>query len=188
MATITIDGTDFWSYQTVAEVDAYAAGSVGDAATAWRALATDDDKGRCAVTATRLIDRQLWAGTKTDPDQPGAFPRTGLTYADGSAVDPDTVPPEVLSAHSELSMALAADTAVLTSATTASGTRRLKAGSVEIEYFKPLDPGGRFPLMVQELLGQWLGGQGSQALSEASGACLDTAFSPHGEFRLNRGF
>jgi hypothetical protein len=186
MATITIGAVEYFSYQTVEEVDAYANGAISAAASAWRAMADQDTKARAAVSATRLIDRQVWAGSKTDPDQDGEFPRTGLTYPDGSPVDPDTVPDRVLSAHSELSMILVSDDTILANPAQVGGTKRLKAGSAEIEYFAPLLAAGRFPTTIQELIGLWFGGAGSDEGSEATGTCKESAFDS--AFDVRRGF
>jgi len=170
VAIITIGGNDFSVYETVAEIDVYASAAVGDAATAWNA-ADPIAKPPPAVSASRLLDRQTWQGAKTDPTQAEAFPRTGLYYIDGTPVPSDVVPQQVLDANSELAMDLLSGAAVQTDPSTQQQTRRLKAGSVEIEYFNLPGTGTRFPLAVMELIGLWLGG-GSDALgSESTGTC-----------------
>jgi hypothetical protein len=157
MTQVTIGTTTYDVYRDLAETDAYLAGSVNQPA--WAAL-SDDEKTRAIVAATRLLDRQRWLGEKTVADQPLAWPRTGI---DG--VDDATIPAQVLDAHSELTLALATGSSAETSVSTAfDGTRRLKAGSAEVEYFFNASQqlaGTRFPLAVQELIGQWLVGTGT---------------------------
>lgn len=183
MATITINGNDYPTYQTVAEIDIYAAGAVGDAASAWNTAETDA-KPPAAVSASRLIDRQQWQGEKTDPDQVEAFPRTGLYYIDGTPVPSDVVPQQVIDANSELAMDLLAGSSVQTDPSTQQQTRMLKAGSVTIEYFNLPGTGTRFPLAVMELLGFWLGNVSDVLGSEATGTCKPAA---RNDFGLVRG-
>src|SRR5262245_26205603 len=103
MATVEVEGEEFDVYVSLETADRYAIGSFSPQATAWRAL-TDDERSATIVQATREIDRQLWAGEKTDPDQEHAWPRTGVTRADGTEVDEDTVPQEILDGVCELAM------------------------------------------------------------------------------------
>jgi hypothetical protein len=158
MATITIDGVDYLSYAAVADADAYLGGSLSEGAVAWRAESDADTKGRALVEASRLIDRQSWAGTKSEEGQLTSWPRSGITDVDEYAV-----PQAVIDATCELAGAfLAEQTDVLGSGTTENAMRRFKAGSVEIEYFRGAGAAPtRFPLVVQELLGPYLAGGGS---------------------------
>ncbi len=168
MAVITTGGNDYPAYQTVAEIDIYAAAAVGDTADGWNA-ADPTTQAPAAVSASRLIDRQQWQGEKTDPTQAEAFPRTGLYYPDGTAVPSDVVPQQVLDANSELAMDLLAGGTVQTDPSTQQQTRMLKAGSVTIEYFNIPGTGTRFPLTVMELIGFWLGGMAGAVGSESTG-------------------
>lgn len=146
-------------------------------ATAWRA-ADATTQGRGLVTGTRQIDAQAWQGEKTDPDQALAFPRTGLTYADGSPVPSDAVPQEVIDANCLLAADILDGTAAANAAAALSGTRRLKAGSAEIEYFRPIigEEGGVFPLDVLKLIGQWLAGASGGAGSVSTGTDCPSQF------------
>lgn len=183
MASIEINGNAYPAYQTVEEIDIYAAAAVGDAAAGWNA-STEDAQAPAAVSASRLIDRQQWQGEKTDPAQAEAFPRTGLFYPDGTAVPSDAVPQQVLDANSELAMDLLAGSTVQTDQSTQQQTRRLKAGSVEIEYFNIPGTGTRFPQTVMELLGFWLGNLSGVAGSESTGTCRP---APRNDFGFVRG-
>lgn len=177
MSTVTIGGNTYDVYRDLDETNAYLAGSTGWPT--WDALA-EDDQLRAIVAATRLLDRQRWQGEKTDSAQPLAWPRTGI-----SGVDPATIPAQVLDAHSELVLALVTGSTAETDASTSfSGTRRLKAGSAEIEYFfnaSQQTGGTRFPLAVQELIGQWLEGAGS-----AAGGAISYGTCGRSRFRLDR--
>ena len=91
--TVMIDTHTYASYATVAEADAYLAADP-TAASAWAAL-SDDDKARRLVAATRRLDLLPWAGDRTAATQPGQWPRTGLTDADGASVPSDSIPPQI---------------------------------------------------------------------------------------------
>lgn len=161
MATIIIDAVEYDTYATVADADSYLAADF--TATAWRAETDDDQKGRALVTATRLLDRQVWPGEKADEFQPLAWPRTGVT-----GYDDYEVPQAVVDACCLLAKYIHEGSTVETSLTTANNTRRLKAGSAEIEYFYPFVNGTRLPLPVMELLAGLLGGGGSAIASVQS--------------------
>src|ERR1044072_6408248 len=71
---------DFASYADVDLADAYMDGAFHS--DGWEDLGYDD-KYKALVTATRTLDRQQWAGSKTDPLQENQWPRTG-TGIDGA--------------------------------------------------------------------------------------------------------
>jgi hypothetical protein len=155
MATITIETNDYDSYLSVAEATAYLAARLD--AGAWTS-ATTDDKGRALVSATRLIDRRIYMGAKTSDTQALQFPRTGLV-CDGIEVASDTVPQKVLDATAELALAILNDLSTLAKTDFSEAqTRRLRAGSAEIEFFEattgPSTILGKqyFPDVVNDLL------------------------------------
>jgi hypothetical protein len=179
MSTVTIGGNNFNAYLDESEIDEYAAAAIGDNADAWRD-AEDDVKARAAVSATRLIDRLTWLGAKTASDQTNEFPRTSLTYADGSAVPSDTVPQRLLDADAELAMALVNDADVQDAPSTAATMKRVKAGSAEVEWFASAqDSGFRFPQIVHELIGAWL--------TTAAVSSMGAAFGVDEKSKLRRG-
>jgi len=117
MATVTISGTDYPSYSSVADADLYLAADAMRAV-AWAARSTDE-KGRGLVTATRLLQGLTWcSGTSPDIDTPGAtVEAVTAQYAADILSDPELV-----------------------TATGAPGEiKRAKAGSVEVEFFKNFD-------------------------------------------------
>lgn len=154
--TISINGKDYDAYVTVEAVDDYANGSMN--ASAWQAL-TEDDKGRAVVTSTRWIDSQCWQGAKVDDAQPLQFPRV---------IGEDTVLAPVEQACILLSILVAANPELADQMTgnvapSTGETKRLKAGSVEIEYFRNLNfiiygngSVSPFPQSVMALIGKYL--------------------------------
>lgn len=186
MKTVSIQGQDYDVYADVSDGDLYFNADVSPYGVAWRA-ADADDKARGLVTGTRFIDAQSWKGSKTGgASQVNAFPRTGLFYADAdrTPVDPDTIPPEVETATIQLAGWFMEGTAAQNSANAASGTKRLKAGSVEIEYFRAFSfsgiggAGPNLPPFFIDLLGLWLEGGGvvTNSGARAFGTCGKTAF------------
>lgn len=139
----------------------------------WNGFA-NDKKDRCLVTATRMIDRQVWQGEKYQdaPTQLLDFPRSGLTDEEGNEIDETTVPQFVLDATCELALSLGKDATVQTEQDTGSDIKRMKAGSAELEFFGTRTTGTRFPTIVHELLGRYL--ESSSALSGPFTSGTDT--------------
>lgn len=165
--TVTIGSDEYDVYVSVAQVDTYANGSL--TADAWDAL-VEDDKARVIVSVTRWIDSQCWQGDKVDPVQPLAWPRT---VGDIALIEEAAI---------QLSVILAANPTLmsdLTGATVTSGggIKVLKAGSVQIEYFRAMNfsvyGSGRidpFPRNIMALIGQWLCANQSGSIWAAAGA------------------
>lgn len=169
------------SYVSRADATTYFADSLRSAS--WVALA-DTTKDQALVTATRMLDRQLWAGTKTSDSQELEWPRTGVTDAYGNVVDPDTVPQSIIDACCELALSLALNPSGETNANAGSNIKRVSAAKgTDIEFFRPTTA-GRFPTIVQELIRGFLGGTSSVASigGEVSGNCGVSQFTcnPYG--------
>lgn len=156
------------SYDTVANATTYFSGRLG--ADAWTD-ATTDQKGQALITATRMIDRQRWAGTQVDYDNSDlAWPRSGVTDRYGNSVASDAIPEDLMIGFYELALSLLEDESVQDTPAGGSNTKRVKAGSVEVEFFRPtLGVLGRFPQVVQELLAQFLAGANSNTGGLVSG-------------------
>ena len=168
MADVVISGNTYDAYRSLAEHEVYLEAQI--TATTFQGSTDDDAKGRAIITATRFLDRQEWQGSKADQYQDHEFPRTGLTYADGSEVPSDAVPIEVLDAESELAAVLMDGTDIQGVANpTAQTIQSLRAGSAAITYFRGEELITRFPLIVHELLGRWLLGAGSGLVAVATG-------------------
>ena len=149
------------SYATVATANTYLDDSIR-AGLSWKAV-DNDTKARALITATRLLDKQCFIGSKTETSQTLEWPRTGATDADGNAVADDTVPTGIINGCIELAYELSQDSELETSKNTGSNDKRYRAGSVEIEYFRPggvlgTDGITRFPVVVMEWIREYLCG------------------------------
>lgn len=89
--------------------------------------ATASDRDKALMMARRLIDQQGFLGTRADPDQLLAWPRSGIP-----SVTPATVPQGVKEAQCELAIAFLRED--LTADDSTRGVRSLQAGSVAIKY------------------------------------------------------
>lgn len=134
--TVDIGGNAYVVYAIVTEADIYlAADPVRKAA--WEALATEDEKDVLLVAGTRRLDLLTWQGEKTGgAAQANAWPRTGVSYPDGTAVSTSEVPQEVEDATILLAGTINITPTVAESGSSGSNRKRLKAGSAEIEFFR----------------------------------------------------
>jgi len=151
------------SYTDVATADTYFEVRLG--AASWTA-ATTDQKGQALISATRMIDRQMWQGAVYDAatPQPLQWPRTGVVDKYGTAVATTTLPGDLVLGCMELALALLEDESNQDAYEGGSNVRRVKAGSVEVELFRPtLGLQGRFTTIVTELLGQFMASPWTEA-------------------------
>lgn len=139
----------------------------------WRdTTLSDDDKSRYLITAARLLDRQIWKGDKTSSSQELAWPRSD-TGIDG--VDDDIVPENIINASIEIALALLQGSAIQDEQNTQQKTQSIKAGSVALTFFRSADGVPiRFPLIVQELLRDYLSGPSSNLFGVFSGTDGET--------------
>lgn len=182
--TVDINGNTYDVYVSVAEVDEYANGSL--TADAWQAMVADD-KARVLVSVTRWIDSQCWQGEKVDPAQPLAWPRT---IGDIATIElAATQLAILLAANPEL-----ADQSMgLVTVAADGGTKRLKAGSVEIEYFRKLQftiyssgAVSPFPAGIMRLIGAWLCANSGGSAWGASGSVAFGTCEPSVTGKRNR--
>lgn len=136
MPIITITGTDYPTYTTVAEADTYLAVDV-QRATAWAARTTLQ-KQQGLITATRFLQSLTWAS--------GAAPLT----------TDDPVASPLPEATAMLAADFLATPALASGGGTGSNVKRAKAGSAEVEFFRPVT-GYPMPLDVFTLLRSLLG-------------------------------
>ena len=132
MATPTLVATagaaDANTYATLVEAEAYYDTQLYS--TDWSA-ATDDEKNKSLLFATRLIDEQIvWAGFKATEAQSLRWPREALLDQDGFDVDNDTIPQFLINAVSELGGYLIGSNRTAESST--KGFSRMKAGELEL--------------------------------------------------------
>jgi hypothetical protein len=169
MPQINIDGKSYDVYADVAQADEYLGGSISEAATAWRA-ADADTKGRGLVSATRWLDSMTW--------------KEGYaTFAQRVAVE------AIVNACILLAAGLVADPDLRTTISQ-TAAKRLKAGSVEIEYFRgsSVEISTPFPAEIMALLRPYLEGAGAAGRFGgvmSSGTCRPDAFT--NEYDYSRG-
>lgn len=163
------------TYKVLADVDFADEYLAADPNAAAWAAGEALQKAQWLVQATRIFGRQSWRGMQLDEL---AFPRSGL---DG--VSPDTIPLAMQQATAELASALAGGYDAANQSSTATGIKRQKAGTVEIEYFFATGPAGdgsglRFPLPIWELVAAFLSSGGSITIGGAisSGTDAPSAF------------
>lgn len=179
-------GIDFVVYAELSDAEGYVLGMATTEADAWRD-ATDTVKQRALVTATRRFESQCWAGEKASATQSLKWPRSGLTYADGTEVDESVIPDEVMNAAIELAVYIVDGTFQATKDNFNKGIKRLKADTAEIEYFTPQfsNAGAAYPKIITDLAGRWMCGN-SLGGSSSYGTDKESDFTDGWTF--NRGF
>ena len=175
MAVSLVVGTN--TYITLAACETYLEGSINT--TSWDA-ASDDEKNRFLVSATRMIDRQEWVGEKVVASQALDWHfRSGVTDQDGNEVADDAVPGFIEDGTCELANAFASDSSIQESADTGDNTKSLKAGSASIEFFATEISGTKFPTIIQELLGFYLEGADISDANYFGNTDATSEFDPH---------
>lgn len=174
MATVTIGMTAYDSYEDLSGADAYLAARIGSAGVWDSTTPTDDVKGQALVTASRWILEYI-------------RPRV----ASGDLVEPDdaTIPQFLQDAASELAFSLVVDSAIQDNATTGSNVERVKAGSAEVQFFRPTS-GKAFPERVMVLLNAWLDEVGTVSgisVPVAEGTDEESTFEDIDEYGYNDG-
>ena len=174
ISTITINSIAYIGYASVAEANEYLTVDPTRSAT-WDGL-TDFQKGSYIIAATRRLDLLTWQGEKTGgASQANKWPRTNVTYPDGSDVSTTEVPLEVENATILLAGSIAIDTGVADAGTSGTNTKRVKAGSTEVEFFAPKDGVPLQDKTVYDLIKIFLE---ATAVSSATG---NAAFGTDGE-------
>lgn len=113
--------------------------------------ATDANKNIALVDAARQLDALVdWYGSRATEDQSMRWPRYGAYDRDGWAFDSDEIPTELQEAQCELAIAILAEDR--TDDPDGIGLKRVKAGSVEVEFnsavSKPV-----IPTIIKRLIG-----------------------------------
>jgi len=167
-----VKGTN--SYQDAADALAYHGDRITSAR--WTAVVTAGLNELALVSATSWLDRQIWLGSKAGDPQPLEWPRTGITDPYGNPVDSGSVPSFIEYATNELALYLGEDGELQEQQNQGDNTKRLKAGSAEIEFFfdSRTINGNTFPVVVMELVGYYLSGSSGISPPFASG----TDYSP----------
>jgi len=158
------------TYQTVADADAYLASLIHT-----QAWAFVDANTKCLALITAFTDIQ----------------QLDLVF-EGSAIDPANAPAGVKAAQAELAFAYSQDADLATSATTGgTNTKRVQAGSAQVEFFRPQE-GGRFPTRVLRILAPFMpsssGALGVPGGSFTTGANDRSSFDDFDRGPLREGF
>lgn len=160
--TVTITGvtSPVEVYGGLTALTDYLGASSTPGAAAWRALVADDQK-RALVDATRYLDAQAWAGTANGTGPTTLqWPRTGVTLADGTAVDAASVPAPIVQAAFELAALIASDPETTLALDAGSNVRTLNAKGTSIEFFSATSAkdgtATSMPVVVQRLVGKYL--------------------------------
>lgn len=146
------------SYISRADADTYFSDSIRFSS--WDAIAYET-KDRALITASRQISiyviDEYKLGTVLEGDIPASLANASAEYALDIALDPN----------------------VATQSNTGSNTKKLKAGSAEIEYFSPTyATSGRFPQYITEMIRDCLGsGISSVVAPFASGTDETSSFT-----------
>jgi len=195
--TITISAVNYEVYglgnaDPVNDADEYFAAVFGET---WSALTTLQ-KQQALVSARRLLDRAvLWSGSKSVASQGTEHPRDGMVNGcTGESVTDGEIPDEIAYGEFELAALIAADAGLLNSPGTGTNTKRVKAGSAEVEFFSPTIGTGeetRLPQAVHDLVGCYVSGSGGLTPtggSFASGTGDSSSFDDCDDNELSRGY
>ena len=189
MGTVTIGTRTYDVYGDADGLEEYGQADLALAPTLAAAGATT--RAQALVSASRLLDRQAWAGAKTSSSQAQAWPRVGATDREGAAIDSSSIPQDVIEACYELAIAAIADPGALAKTSTENLTKRVDAKGVSVEFFGP-QAGERFSPRVMELVGYLLAGSGAVAslgigASYSAGTDGESAFDRCDEYGLTSG-
>ena len=188
LTTITINAVDYIAYASVVEGDAYL-NTDPLREVAWEALDAEG-KGKVLISATRRLDLERWKGTKTGGEgvQEEKWPRTGVTYSDGTAVSTSEVPQELENATILLAGSIALDSKNAESGSSGSNIKRVKAGSAEVAFFRATTPGSAVQdETVMDLIRQFLAGSGVST-GLASGCDEESTFGDLSPWELTQGY
>ena len=176
-STVTIGSDTITIYGSSAGMATFINGRFSPEATKWRLLSADD-KARTLVSASQALDARLWQGSKTVSSQPLDWPRTDVVDENNASVDSATVPDRVVEAEYELALMIGTKPGVQTQANAGSNVKMLKAGPVDIEYFRPTDGVNAqpFPDRVMLLIGVFLSGSTGVTGSKSFGTSCVSSF------------
>ena len=101
---------------------------------AWDA-ASDEDKNKALLYATRLLDHQfVWRGTPVNFDQPRDWPRYAVLDEDGYYIKHDSLPKYLVEATAELAFALIKNDRLTFDEPDTIGVESVKLGSLAVKF------------------------------------------------------
>ena len=153
----TVGGTTSNSFISIAAFDAYCNDRLNASA---GTTATEDDKGRAVIEATRELDVLPWHGRRKTDTQSLSWPRQGVKNPDdphGADFPSNVIPKRVQDATAELALQfLKAGTSDIASLDPNMGVIRKKVDVLETEWAAPQDQVkglARFPRVFDRLTG-----------------------------------
>lgn len=166
---VTVGDPNANSYVDVGFADTFFDNRVNSGA--WINVVDSDDKTRALIMATDRIDQEKFRGSKASSTQRLNFPRSGISYDDGTPVPTTIIPRQVCNATCEMALAIlnAGKTDIL-SATGLEQFKDIRAGNVSLTMRDPLQPEqyldpeatsqanqrGNLPPQVERWLRRWL--------------------------------
>lgn len=141
-------------YVTQAEANSYFQGAIhGDA---WDA-ASNEDKDRALVTATRMLDRLRWTGSRASTSQDLAFPRSGVSDRYGVAIASTVIPTDLKEAVYELAASLIDNSAGASGGSGAGNVKAIATSRTRIEFFSGTKtPANGVPAHVRAIVAHML--------------------------------
>jgi hypothetical protein len=132
------------SFVTLAEANTFMEGRLN--ASTWETDASDDNKNRALVEATRQLSAMQWLGLRTDTTQILSWPRTWVTNPDSPSLAFYTttiIPQRVKDATMELAFQfIKAGTVDVAALAGTAGIKRKKVDVLETEYDTARRPTG----------------------------------------------
>lgn len=208
---VTITGqSPYEVYQTLQFAQRYITGVFGPGSDAFLNVqasgifSQSDMQARILVAARDYLDRQTWQGTPTYQVGPNAnatileWPRSNVVDLNGNQIDQTAVPIPMIRAYYEMAMAIALDPTAYTARDNGSNIKDIKAGPVDISYFKPttgyLNGAAKMPQNVQDLVGYLLGsatqrgGIVTGTVDPNTGSNAESQFNDDRTYRRSWGF
>ena len=152
MGTVTIGANTYNVYGDQTSATNYLAASLSKAANTW-AAGTPTTQAQAMVMAARMLDRQTWQGAQNGG--PLQWPRMNVVDKFGVAVNASTIPSDIINGSYELAALLLNDPALQDQVTATLNVQSLNDGTATVTYFGR-QVAGRFPMVVQELVGPYL--------------------------------
>lgn len=142
------------SYVTLEEAETYFGNRLY--AAEWTG-ASDPEKEKALKMAARTMMRFNWSGSITSDDQILSWPRQGMIDAEGRVIASDAIPQIIKDAQCEVALGMLRDD--LTADDGNKSVRKLKAGSVEIEYAGQAPAAARAPDIAIDMVKPFLTAQ-----------------------------
>ena len=152
----TVGGGSANSFTTLAEANTFMTARLN--ASSWETDASDDDKNRALVEATRFLSALRWQGTTVDTTQALTWPRQWVTDPDNPTLDyfsTTAIPERVKDATMELAFQfIKQGTTDVAAQDGKDNVKRQKVDVLEVEYFEHGQTTGvaRYPRVYNWLL------------------------------------